>query len=279
MDVLELPRPVINFLRTMSKEMNRYSLCWDIYGGSENVTLTLTWKINELSIENNNQQTKLNDTSENNNSTATLTQQVNHKQIQFNNPSVDCTKVVSQQQQKAVKSNLNKNSSDAELQKTRKDSVNKNDEAKLSDEKIVENIKTATNTMEEQQPKILNRSTNSLIKPCPPPSLAYIKRKSLNQKLVLSKQMSVPVSLQKENYTFYQQVPCENDPWIKRNETNAEANKEITAVATNLENSTTTNSENNHSNERKLSLQATDSYSNPASNQNKVKFDLNLHYI
>ena len=46
MDVLELPRPVINFLRTMSKEMHRYSLCWDIYGGSESVTLTLTWKIN-----------------------------------------------------------------------------------------------------------------------------------------------------------------------------------------------------------------------------------------
>lgn len=46
MDVLELPRPVINFLRTISKEMSRYSLCWDIYGGSESVTLTLTWKIN-----------------------------------------------------------------------------------------------------------------------------------------------------------------------------------------------------------------------------------------
>ncbi|RNA26585.1 hypothetical protein BpHYR1_018524 [Brachionus plicatilis] len=46
MDVLELPRPVINFLRTMSKEMHRYSLCWDIYGGTENVTLTLTWKLN-----------------------------------------------------------------------------------------------------------------------------------------------------------------------------------------------------------------------------------------
>jgi hypothetical protein len=46
MDVLELPRPVINFLRTISKEMNRYALCWDIYGGSESVTLTLTWKIN-----------------------------------------------------------------------------------------------------------------------------------------------------------------------------------------------------------------------------------------
>ena len=45
MDVLELPRPVINFLRTMSKEMHRYSLCWDIYGGSDGVTLTLTWKM------------------------------------------------------------------------------------------------------------------------------------------------------------------------------------------------------------------------------------------
>lgn len=52
MDVLELPRPVINFLRTMSKEMHRYSLCWDIYGGSESVTLTLTWK---LQSNNNNE--------------------------------------------------------------------------------------------------------------------------------------------------------------------------------------------------------------------------------
>jgi hypothetical protein len=47
MDVLELPRPVINFLRTMSKEMHRYVLCWDIYGGNENVTLTLTWKLQQ----------------------------------------------------------------------------------------------------------------------------------------------------------------------------------------------------------------------------------------
>lgn len=35
----------------MSKEMHRYSMCWDIYGGSENVTLTLTWK---LSCEDSN---------------------------------------------------------------------------------------------------------------------------------------------------------------------------------------------------------------------------------
>ena len=56
MDVLELPRPVINFLRTMSKEMHRYALCWDIYGGNESVTLTLTWKLqNSNSQPNNNQ--------------------------------------------------------------------------------------------------------------------------------------------------------------------------------------------------------------------------------
>jgi hypothetical protein len=51
MDVLELPRPVINFLRTMSKEMHRYALCWDIFGGAESVTLTLTWKMSDGSSE------------------------------------------------------------------------------------------------------------------------------------------------------------------------------------------------------------------------------------
>ena len=45
MDVLELPRPVINFLRTMAKEGSRYTLSWDIFGGSDSVTLTLTWKV------------------------------------------------------------------------------------------------------------------------------------------------------------------------------------------------------------------------------------------
>lgn len=45
MDVLELPRPVINFLRTMAKESCRYSLSWDIFGGPDSVTLTLTWKL------------------------------------------------------------------------------------------------------------------------------------------------------------------------------------------------------------------------------------------
>jgi hypothetical protein len=47
MDVLELPRPVINFLRTMAKEGCRYVLSWDIFGGTDTVTLTLTWKLNE----------------------------------------------------------------------------------------------------------------------------------------------------------------------------------------------------------------------------------------
>ncbi|CAF0907873.1 unnamed protein product [Adineta steineri] len=45
MDVLELPRPVINFLRTMAKESCRYVLSWDIFGGTDTVTLTLTWKL------------------------------------------------------------------------------------------------------------------------------------------------------------------------------------------------------------------------------------------
>lgn len=56
MDVLELPRPVINFLRTMSKEMHRYFLCWDIYGGNENVTLTLTWKLQQQVMQQHSQQ-------------------------------------------------------------------------------------------------------------------------------------------------------------------------------------------------------------------------------
>ena len=47
MDVLELPRPVINFLRTMAKESCRYALSWDIFGGPDSVTLTLTWKLIE----------------------------------------------------------------------------------------------------------------------------------------------------------------------------------------------------------------------------------------
>ena len=47
MDVLELPRPVINFLRTMAKEGCRYVLSWDIFGGTDAVTLTLTWKLND----------------------------------------------------------------------------------------------------------------------------------------------------------------------------------------------------------------------------------------
>ena len=46
MDVLELPRPVINFMRSISKEMHRYKLHWDMYGASDSVSLTLTWRLN-----------------------------------------------------------------------------------------------------------------------------------------------------------------------------------------------------------------------------------------
>lgn len=59
MDVLELPRPVINFLRTMAKESCRYALSWDIFGGPDSVTLTLTWKL----IDEENQSSILNEIS------------------------------------------------------------------------------------------------------------------------------------------------------------------------------------------------------------------------
>lgn len=59
MDVLELPRPVINFLRTMAKESCRYALSWDIFGGPDSVTLTLTWKL----IDEEAQSSIINETS------------------------------------------------------------------------------------------------------------------------------------------------------------------------------------------------------------------------
>jgi hypothetical protein len=59
MDVLELPRPVINFLRTMAKESCRYALSWDIFGGPDSVTLTLTWKL----IDDEAQSSIINETS------------------------------------------------------------------------------------------------------------------------------------------------------------------------------------------------------------------------
>ncbi|CAF0848221.1 unnamed protein product [Rotaria sordida] len=58
MDVLELPRPVINFLRTMAKESCRYALSWDIFGGPDSVTLTLTWKL----IDDEAQSSMINET-------------------------------------------------------------------------------------------------------------------------------------------------------------------------------------------------------------------------
>jgi DNA polymerase III alpha subunit (gram-positive type) len=59
MDVLELPRPVINFLRTMAKESCRYALSWDIFGGPDSVTLTLTWKL----IDDESASSMINETS------------------------------------------------------------------------------------------------------------------------------------------------------------------------------------------------------------------------
>ncbi|KAL7669153.1 hypothetical protein ACOME3_009819 [Neoechinorhynchus agilis] len=46
-DVLQLPKPVINFLRTMTKDdVSKYAqLTWDIAGDHEQVKLSLTWTL------------------------------------------------------------------------------------------------------------------------------------------------------------------------------------------------------------------------------------------
>ncbi|CAF1407259.1 unnamed protein product [Adineta steineri] len=79
MDVLELPRPVINFLRTMAKESCRYALSWDIFGGPDSVTLTLTWKL----IEDESQSSIINEASSLSSTTAAaaaaLKQQQNYE--------------------------------------------------------------------------------------------------------------------------------------------------------------------------------------------------------
>ena len=74
MDVLELPRPVINFLRTMAKESCRYALSWDIFGGPDSVTLTLTWKL----IDDEAQLSIINETS----SSSKQQQQQQYQQLQ-----------------------------------------------------------------------------------------------------------------------------------------------------------------------------------------------------
>lgn len=69
MEVLELPRPVINFMRSISKEMHRYTLSWDMFGASDSVSLTLTWKLNynltdgedHIKRSKNQHQQKIND--------------------------------------------------------------------------------------------------------------------------------------------------------------------------------------------------------------------------
>ena len=313
MDVLELPRPVINFLRTMSKEMNRYSLCWDIYGGSESVTLTLTWKINE---------------------------QIHEKEIQINGSVVenkvnkqfisnleDSTKLVQQQKSAIIKNN--KNSSEIEqVRPSRKPSEEVNDEAKeshprgksadltINNKKKLLKSKTNHPTTEastlsaegvvKNEPININRLNktyngsfpifkDSSVKQCPPPSVAYIKRKSTDQKVTLLKQHSVPVVRDVTSYHLTQ-TNDSNDPWIRRNNqrdnllsenNNEDAEDEdennsnssinskcVAAVVTKLD-SNNSNDISNSNEERKLSLQATDA----SLNQIKVTFDPTLHYI
>jgi hypothetical protein len=288
MDVLELPRPVINFLRTMSKEMNRYSLCWDIYGGSESVTLTLTWKINDLLIENNIQQQQ---NPQHNNLIENLTMQ-QQKQVpqQINKNHDHSGDSASQQQQKL------KNQKDLlfnDLRKSRKQSI----ETDIKKDSInprgksLENLNKKNNSPPAADTASASYTitndptvghTDSLVRQCPPPSLAYMKRKNLYQKSVLSKQLTTPPPQKEAVYHIIQSA----DPWIKRNncpnETTNDGNhdgstKILTAVMTKLD----SNSVESCVNERKLSLQSTDSYNLPNQllNAAKVSFDPNLHYI
>ena len=300
MDVLELPRPVINFLRTMSKEMNRYSLCWDIYGGSESVTLTLTWKINEQQQQQN----------------------LSEKEVQISaNGSIDSKKPNIQQQQKQTAFIKNKNMNNAvdhhsrnsgethevEIHQRGKSAENiSNNNKKLQKSSTLASdhspIRYQPQTAQQANivkndshlSKIFNGSSTTLSKQqCPPPSLAYIKRKSIEQKSAFIKQQSVKETPQNIYYST-QTSNSSDDPWIKRNndsqndkknenneeEKNDNDSKMITAVVTKLDSNN--NNNNNDNSERKLSLQPSDSYSIPnnlSSNQIKVKFDPTLHYI
>ncbi|CAF0747116.1 unnamed protein product [Rotaria sp. Silwood1] len=88
MDVLELPRPVINFLRTMAKESCRYALSWDIFGGPDSVTLTLTWKL----IDDEVQSSMINETLSSPPSSSLLKQQQQQQQQQiYDNPRIRST--------------------------------------------------------------------------------------------------------------------------------------------------------------------------------------------
>lgn len=52
--MLELPKAVISLMRSISQEMHRYTLFWDINGTDESIGLSLKWKlnINEKTDEN-----------------------------------------------------------------------------------------------------------------------------------------------------------------------------------------------------------------------------------
>jgi hypothetical protein len=293
MDVLELPRPVINFLRTMSKEMNRYSLCWDIYGGSESVTLTLTWKITEQ------QQ-----------------QQVTEKEVHISaNGSIDSKKQLQKPPLIKTKNINNENDQHQSRHSRETNDIENHQRGKSADNnKKIQKSSTLANDYSpirlpqlQQQTSIVkndsplktafNGSLTALSKQqCPPPSLAYIKRKSIDQKSVFIKQLSAKETPQ--NYYYSTQISnSSDDPWIKRNnhnnnnssndfqtneqdkEENDNNSKIITAVVTKLD----SNNNNSDNNERKLSLQPSDSFSIPnnlsTSNQIKVKFDPTLHYI
>jgi hypothetical protein len=45
MELYGLPKPVLNFLRTMSEDKARYSMHWDIHGTADGMVLKLIWEL------------------------------------------------------------------------------------------------------------------------------------------------------------------------------------------------------------------------------------------
>jgi hypothetical protein len=89
MDVLELPKPVINFLRTMSSEREKYLLTWDLYGDGNSVTLSLTWKLANDNNQNESETKQTNSTQKsssniNNINTTTFNNNKSENQINMN---------------------------------------------------------------------------------------------------------------------------------------------------------------------------------------------------
>lgn len=237
MDVLELPKPVINFLRTMSKEMNRYSLSWDIFGGSDSVTLTLTWK--QVDMKDDIDLYRQNSGLPSDTRKSRSNKEDTFERVDVKSPRGKSLESINQYQSQNHQQELNK-------------------------------IRT-------HSPAPLHNP--EILKKCPPTSLAYMKRKEQTRANGFSncKTMSGINEIVKSTKKQTSITPSTNnqieatndiDPWIKRDDIQqTELRKKRPPQSINndpmIETKSFNSNETNSSN----------------SNQNKVTFDPNLHYI